>query len=692
MALAPALFFLVLEFGLRLVGFGEPACFFLKIPGADAYTTNQNFVYRFFSREVAIRPAPAYLPADKPPGGYRVFVLGGSAALGDLAPEFGFGRILQVMLRSSYPGAEFEVVNAAVAAVDSNVVLQVAREAADHAPDLFVVYLGNNEVVGPYGPDSLGDSLVGRRRPPTLMEIRAGLWVRTTRVGQLIQRWVTPERWRKGDPVSRPRSGADLLRTLVRLDDPRLEATYGRFQKNLEDLLHAAGDARAKVIVATVASNLSDFSPFASLHPADLTREERALFGSAYRNGLELGRRGEWAAAIRRFESAARIDSGFAQLHFELGRCFLGARHLAEARESLIRARDLDAGRYRADSAINQVIRRTAEDRESEGVHLVDAERSLGGDELGRSGLYGNELFYDHVHLTFEGNYALARSIFDQVARILPERIRSRASAPPDAPSLDRVAESLALTEWDLARLADLLSLRHRTLGIAAAEAGGASQPQFSRRHLAQEPRLRESAEIYRRAIARDPVDLHLRRDFAALLLELGDTAGAEQQLRFLVERVPRIAEWRAAHGEVLALEGRLAEAIEQLRAAVRLDPGDLIARARLGDALREQGEVGEALASYQQVLKLKPDARAVQLRLGTLLLGRGELDRALAHFEKALQTPRRGAGVLEGPGVARLERQGLAQAIEQLRAASEDDPRAQAIREGLEAALRQSG
>jgi tetratricopeptide (TPR) repeat protein len=424
-----------------------------------------------------------------------------------------------------------------------------------------------------------------------------------------------------------------------------------------------------------------------------MTREGRALFASAYRNGLALARRGEWTAALRRFEGAARIDSGFAQLQFEMGRCLLGAGRLPEARESLVRARDLDAGRYRADSVINRIIRGAAEGRESEGIHLADAERSLADGEFSGDGLPGDELFYDHVHLTFEGSYALARSILDQVEPVLPEWIRSRTSAPPDDPSPDRVAQALALTEWDLARLGDLLERRHRTLAGAAAGSGAASRPQFSQRTLGgEEPRLRESAAIYRRAIELDPSDLPLRRNLASLLLELGDAAGAEEQLRFLVERVPRIAEWRAAHGEALALQGRLDEAVEQLREAVGLDPGDFIARAMLGDALEERGQLGEAMASYERVLQLKPDAPAVHLRLGILLLGRGERDRALEHFESVLEMSRRGAGMLEGPVVARLEGQRLAEAIERLRVVSGDDPRAEAIREGLEAALRQSG
>ena len=92
------------------------------------------------------------------PDTYRIFVLGESAAMGDPDPAYGFSRYLEVMLRERFPNTKFEVINTGIVAIDSHVILPIARELARYKPDLFIVYAGNNEVVGPYGP---GTALTG---------------------------------------------------------------------------------------------------------------------------------------------------------------------------------------------------------------------------------------------------------------------------------------------------------------------------------------------------------------------------------------------------------------------------------------------------------------------------------------------------------------------------------------------------
>ena len=82
-------------------------------------------------------------------------MLGGSAAQGSPDAAFSFGRILEKMLGHKYRDANFEVVNVSMAAINSYVVLEIAKDCAKYNPDLFLVYLGNNEVVGPYGPGTV---------------------------------------------------------------------------------------------------------------------------------------------------------------------------------------------------------------------------------------------------------------------------------------------------------------------------------------------------------------------------------------------------------------------------------------------------------------------------------------------------------------------------------------------------------
>ena len=141
------------ELSLRVIGYGVPMEFVLhrEVEGQTRLLSNPRFTWLFFEPSAARVPPPFSLPARKPPGAVRVFVLGSSAAQGDPEPAFGIARQLEVLLRDQYEGVEIEVVNAAVTAVNSHYVYAAAREALRLEPDVLVVYEGNNEVVGPFG-------------------------------------------------------------------------------------------------------------------------------------------------------------------------------------------------------------------------------------------------------------------------------------------------------------------------------------------------------------------------------------------------------------------------------------------------------------------------------------------------------------------------------------------------------------
>ena len=154
LVLSPLLFFGLLEAGLRLGGYGYPTGFF---PGPDAggtWTTNLPLRMAVLPPQAGPDSAACIFSA-KPAGRVRIFVLGGSAAMGTPDPAFSFGRILAVMLREQYPDVQFEVVNGAMTAINSHVAVEIARDCAAREPDLFVVYMGNNEVIGPYGPGTV---------------------------------------------------------------------------------------------------------------------------------------------------------------------------------------------------------------------------------------------------------------------------------------------------------------------------------------------------------------------------------------------------------------------------------------------------------------------------------------------------------------------------------------------------------
>ncbi|HEY8241261.1 MAG TPA: hypothetical protein VIH35_07440, partial [Kiritimatiellia bacterium] len=182
--LAPLLFFSALEGALRLAGAGHATSFHLErsVGGAPCRVDNVKFGWRFFnSPRLARKPWPFVLPAHKATNEVRVFVLGESAAMGDPDPAFGFCRILETMLEAQPGGRRFRVINTGMVAINSHVVREIARDVARLEPDVVLVYMGNNEVIGPYGPGSVFSFFSSR-----LGLIRASLWLKSLRTSQVL--------------------------------------------------------------------------------------------------------------------------------------------------------------------------------------------------------------------------------------------------------------------------------------------------------------------------------------------------------------------------------------------------------------------------------------------------------------------------------------------------------------------------
>src|SRR5262245_30921454 len=233
--LVPLVLFGLLEAGLRIGGYGQSTRFFLDGSAVERPGTlidNREFGRWVFPRgyEQAPFPVPVVLSAEKPAGTFRVFVLGESAAMGFPDPSASFARVLEVLLQARYPGTRFEVVNAAMVAINSHIVLPIARECAGHHPDLFVVHLGNNEVVGPYGAAGvLGPYSPSRRF------VQANLAVRRTRTGQLLSALVRGVKGEDGAPKTWG-GMAMFVESHVAADDARLPRIYDHFRDNLSDI------------------------------------------------------------------------------------------------------------------------------------------------------------------------------------------------------------------------------------------------------------------------------------------------------------------------------------------------------------------------------------------------------------------------------------------------------------------------
>jgi len=97
--------------------------------------------------------------------------------------------------------------------------------------------------------------------------------VKATRTGQLLGNLMRLAS--RGRPNAAVWEGMTMFAdSRVPADDLRLPAVYANFQRNLQDVCAAGLAAGVPVLVCTVASNLRDFAPFASVPGADLTSEQ----------------------------------------------------------------------------------------------------------------------------------------------------------------------------------------------------------------------------------------------------------------------------------------------------------------------------------------------------------------------------------------------------------------------------------
>ena len=697
----PALFFGLLEGGLRLAGYGYPTGFLVK--SGEFYESNTRFGWRFFPRDISRTPLPMHLRAEKPAGTYRIVVVGGSAAQGYPDPAFSFSRYLEIMLRDRYPELRFEVANAAMTAANSHMMVPAARDCVKLKPDLLIVYMGNNEVVGPYGP---GTVFAGPS--PSLPAIRMGLWIKSTRVGQLLSNTLGASAGRK--EASEWRGMAMFLENLVPADDPRLPKTYSHFRDNLEDICRAGLDAGAGVVVCTVPVNLRQCGPFASGHREGLSADDLARWQAAYDRGAALEDAGTYELAVAEFTEALAIDDRSAALHFRLGRCYVALGRPDEALAQFELARELDALRFRADATINDMILQVA--RASDGqIGFVDAVAAFSRAPGVVAQSPGEELFFDHVHPSYRGNYELARAFFPEVVKQLP------ADGVAEAPSFERCNELLALTHsdrvrnagslWSLMRGApftnqlNYVATRERLLArrealwatpvsamdaANACEAACAAAPEdatlrilaataqascgnygVAMAHLTQAKQLLPNepqiyiVEARVHVERRDPLTAeqsvarylelldHSLPGYIAAVNLFGSGGEPDRAKRYAREAADRMPEKAAA----LSLLARattsstftsqteqaaaMARARELLVRAIELEPEYVNARVQLGEIQLATGQVADAAASFARAIELDPVMPGAHAGLGMTLFRRGKLAEAMASLATAV-------------------------------------------------------
>ncbi|MDD5327723.1 MAG: tetratricopeptide repeat protein [Phycisphaerae bacterium] len=638
----PVLVLVLLEVALRVAGYGYPTAAFVKcqVNGRPFYHSNNKFGWRFFPPEISRVLPPFVIDADKSPNSYRIFILGESAAMGVPDPSYNFGRVLHVMLRQQYPSVNFEIFTAAMVAINSHSIVQIAKDCAKLKPDLFVVYAGNNEVVGPYGAGTIFTPL-----SKSLFLIRMGLAIKATRLGQLMMNLTNianrakmrQETW----------GGLEMfLGNQIRHDDKQMQYVYSHFRHNLGDIARIAKKSGAKVLFSTVAVNLKDCPPLSSLHRPDFGDEQKQQFDSLYRNGIWLEEMaGDFKGAIDKYLAAAEIDDTYAELHFRLGRCQWNLGQFDKARQRYAQALELDTLRFRADSSINQIIREVGENRQAQDIYFVDAVEAF--EKESPHNCPGFESFFEHVHFTFPGTYLLARTVFDRVEQILPDGIKEQKARDAALPSEDTCADQLAFTVYDRSRVTQaMLEVISETYPFIN-QAYHKEIVDFWRQKLEQlnstiGPTTCASAlEQYERAIDIDKNDYWLRNNFAGFLWKTyKHPLAAIRQYCLVTEQVPY------DHHVLIALatmEARIGNnddlALKHALLATKYMPTDFVANHLVGALYQTKGQYKKAQRYMAKAIRLNPKLTLAYISMGKILIQQGKTEQAEQIYRKGIET-----------------------------------------------------
>lgn len=404
----PVFFLLLLEIGLTALGYGKSIPLFISNPAQQDYLLPRpDILTRYFSEAQTPRVTMEanFLLKQKPKHGFRVVVQGGSTAAGF---PYGLGAsiagMLDQRLKQSMPNQHVEVVNTAMSAVNSYVLLDITDDIIAQSPDLVVIYAGHNEYLGIFGVGSTF-GVGGPILTSTYMAMNDYATVD-------FIRHLLPTASKPSIPTDDDTRRTFMSQVASNRSIPFNSGVYHaglvQFERNLSSIIQKYQAANIPVIVSTIASNERHQRPFAS-----------PSIDNKLANELDT----HTPPRLMNFADKS-VDIDNANFHYELATRLLAAGQSKRAKRHFGLAKDHDLLRFRAPSAINDIIRQIALNH---GVFLNDAEYALAS--RSPDNIIGDNVMLEHLHPNLAGYFIISNSIYDTIVRFNLAPVENEVSA-----------------------------------------------------------------------------------------------------------------------------------------------------------------------------------------------------------------------------------------------------------------------
>ncbi|HWP82577.1 MAG TPA: tetratricopeptide repeat protein [Bacteroidota bacterium] len=578
--LFPIVFLLSLELFLRIVHYGDDYSLVISrsIKGKEYYQLNRGFARKYFAQAGIAVPelVTDVFEREKGESTIRIFCLGESTMAGfpyeynATAPSF-----LKDRLSLLLPRRNVEVINVGLAAVGSTVVLDLLSEVMEFQPDLVVIYVGHNEFYGIYGAASTIQIPGGRwitKLHLRLLESRLYLFLRSVLIS--LRLMISPS-----EGLDKRNLMQQMIKQDVPLESPLYKEARANFAKNVGNMLDIAAERRIPLLFCTLVSNLRThppFRPLANVNNADDYKQLIAMGDSAS------VRQNHSIAAIQ-YSEAARRDTGNALAFFKLGTALYHLQDYEAARRAFVRAKDLDALRFRATEDFQQILIQTVNGK-SGYIARIDSVFALHSPH----GIIGSELMTEHLHPNIEGYFLMAKTL---AATILEKGLIEKNGQEMQLITDEVVWNRSGVTTFDTLLGSITISFLTQQWPFTDSKL----PPRFTPSDVPQ-------AIVY--------------------------------------EYLTRKLEWREARyllSEHYAANGQYDRARAECRAVEKVRPFDYEPALRRGDYYLAQNNFQAAINEYENSLEAEENPFA-HSKLGLIYLQQHNIPRAIAYLLKSLQ------------------------------------------------------
>ncbi len=589
----PIIFFLLLEFGLRLFNYGNSYDQWVNATPTKLMLNNDIARRYFYTTKSVPYSIQNTFDVEKKSDAFRVFVMGESSAAGyPFSPNGSFSRYIQKRLELLYPTKTIEVVNIALTAINSYTLRDLFPGVIEQKPDLVLIYTGHNEYYGALGVgslESLGQFRFFVNLILSLNDFRTTQLLRNILVSTSSLFTSSPDKIETGTLMSRM-----AKEQLIEYDSHVFNAGLNQFENNMRDILIMAKEADVPVILGTLASNLKDQPPF---NPEKIDGNKTAL--DLFKKGKEL----------------------------------LLEDKTDEAKKLFIHSKEHDALRFRASEKLNDIIKQLGDE-----FSFPIADVSSEFDKSSPGKITGDNLMVDHLHPTLDGYWLMGKVFF--------QTMQKSNKVPPCGflEITDEAQESRAIENFYFSKLDSTIS-KYRIIILKN------DWPFSTRKDNATMLRL-FNAQTTLDSIALFVIDNkysweEAHREAADYYLTLNDFDAYLYEMNVLIDQYPFITEYYNAVAQELLIRKKYDEVYNLLKRRIKID-SDAFSTKWLGIIELSRNNNTEAIKLLKQSISYNNKDAQVFFNLSGAYVNSSDFSSALTAIEKCIQIDNKFPGAAE--------------------------------------------